>query len=216
MPEPSNGPAAPAGATATGQDPAGHTGGGAAAKPGDTRFQLANVWLQLVSLVVSLAALGVAIFAALNSDSAASTANRLAAKVASASLRLAAPLHERPLSGGRYEVTLKLTNQGGGDAQAINASLGALANIHNVSFAVTCPPPLTSVPFIFQLGKTLGANDRLAGTATVLSTDLPAGGRPTDSMALYVSWQNNDGSTTTNCENLSNNSTIGNLLTGHR
>jgi hypothetical protein len=37
-------------------------------------------------------------------------------------------------------------------------------------------------------------------------------GTPTNSMVLYVSWQNIDSSTETDCENLNNASTVGNLV----
>jgi len=41
---------------------------------------------------------------------------------------------------------------------------------------------------------------------------LPPGGTPTNSMVLYVSWQDTDGGAETNCVNLSNSSKLGNLV----
>jgi hypothetical protein len=42
---------------------------------------------------------------------------------------------------------------------------------------------------------------------------LPLRGTPTNSMVIYVSWQNNDGSADASCENLSNHRRFGNFVT---
>ena len=241
MPEPSNGQATPAAAASTGQDPAGHTGGGPAAKPDDTRFQLANVWIQLAGVLVSLAALGVAVVAVMNANGAtshadqaaahanraaaqanraAAQANRLAASVASAHLHLASAhgLKAHLLAGGaKYGVTLDLADAGG-TALAIKAWLGTVPDIHRVSFAQGCPKTTHIYYFEFPAGTTLGSSDTLSGMIKggVPKDVLPPGGTPTNSMMLYASWQNLDGSKPVNCENLSNEKRIGGLATHPR
>jgi hypothetical protein len=175
--------------------------------------------LQAVSIVVSLAALALAIFATLSANDAtskadqlAAKANQLAASVASAHLVLASPLTAHIAPGtSAYQVSLNLTNQGGGSAQSVKAWVGTLDDIQYVTFVGSCPQPIRSYAFYFPLGKALGVNDRLAGTANVPAVALPPGDMPTNSMVLYVSWQDNDGSTQTNCVDLSNTSTIGDI-----
>ena len=220
----------PAPAASTGQDSAGHTGG----KPDDTRFQLANVWVQVASVLVSLAALGVAVVAVMNANSAtsdanqaaahanraAAQANRLAASVASAHLHLASAngLREHLLSGGSgYGVTLDLADAGG-TALAVKAWLGTVPDIHRVSFAQGCPKTTHIYYFEFPAGTTLGSSDTLSGMIKggVPKDVLPPGGTPTNSMMLYASWQNLDGSKPVNCENLSNEKRIGGLATHPR
>jgi hypothetical protein len=184
------------------------------AEPGTARQWGTSDRLQALSVAVSVAALGVALFAAVTANNATSKANQLAANSASGSLRLASPVTARTVHGkSMYEVSLNLTNQGGGDARFIEAYMGTLLDIQNVNFVGTCPQPTRSYPFSFPLGKTLGVNNQLAGTAMVPVAVVPFGGTPANSMVLYVSWQDNDGSTETNCENLSNTSTVGNLVT---
>jgi hypothetical protein len=220
MPETPDGQADPAAAVAaaTGQEPARKPDGRSRmAKLDDKKLQLANI-------VVALLALGVAIVAVVSANSASSRANSAAANADkamarannlvesadSAQLRLAALPGYRP-GPAADKVSLDLTNQGGGAANAITASLGTLHNIRNVSFSHTCPPPVHSYRFYFPLGTTLGPDEPLSGTARVPRDAVPPGRTPTNSMALYVSWQNTDGSRQVNCLNLSNHSKLGNL-----
>jgi hypothetical protein len=191
------------------------------AMPNEKEPAVAHKWeisdrLQVASITVSVVALGVALYAAVSANDATATANRLAASAASASLRLASPV---TAAGGRptYEVSLNLTNQGGGDAQSIKAYIGTLVNIHSVNFVGACPQPLQYYRFSFPLGTTLGVNSPpLSGKAMVPMAVLPRNGTPANSMVLYVSWQDTDGITEADCENLSNTSTVGNLALAPR
>ena len=204
MPEPSNGQATPAAAASTGQDPAGQagSGGGLMAKLDDTKLQLANV-------VVALAALGVAIFAAVS----ACSANQLAANALSAQPYLAPGGLSASPGPSAYRVKLVMANAGGGDAQYVKAWLGTLYNLDGASFVGSCPQPIRAFSFFFPSGTVLGTTDTLTGHAKVPKNALPLRGTPTNSMVIYVSWQNNDGSTDTSCENLSNHRRFGNFVT---
>jgi hypothetical protein len=185
--------------------------GTAAAPSTDPQLKISNR-LQVVSIVVSVVALGVAVFAAVSANDAVSKSNQLTASASSASLSLVSLPTARIISGtSTYEVSLNLTNQGGGDAQYVRASIGTMPNIQTVRFGQSCPQPIQTFPFAFPLGTTLGVDDRLAGTAKVPMTVVPPDSTPANSMVLYVSWRDDDGSTVLNCENLSNTSTIGNL-----
>jgi len=174
--------------------------------------------LQLIgivaSLAASLAALVLGIFATLSANDATSKANQLAASASSASLLLASPVTAHMLPGtSMYRVSLDLVNQGGGTARLIVASIATVAHIQKVKIASVCPTPVHSYSFIFPLGTALGTNgQQLSGSANVPTSILPPHGTPTNSMVLYVSWQDTDGSAQTNCVSLSNGSHLGNLV----
>jgi len=191
-------------------------------RPGNDRGWKLSDRLQLVAIVVSLAALAAALYATWSANKATTRANQataranqLAASANRADLilgsRPSAHLH-RPSS---YQVSIDLSNQGGGTARSIKAYIGTLGNVRK-PLTNSCPHLERSFLFFFPRGTALGTGRGLPGTVSVPVDAVPPHGTPTNSMVLYVSWQNTDGTKSVSCLDLSNRTQIGDLqrLTG--
>jgi hypothetical protein len=123
-------------------------------RPGKDRGWKLSDRLQLVVIVVSLAALGLALYAALSANNAMTKANQLAASANRADLILGSRLSAHIHGTSSYQVRLNLFNQGGGTAYSISAQIGTLHGVHKL-LTRTCPRLERSFPFSFPLGTAL-------------------------------------------------------------